>query len=573
MKYFFVFLISIPLNIYPQVTVNVDSLFFLQTVSGSRDSLSFFIRNISSQPIDLSVRNLKSEYTLSDSSLVILEGDSVRIWIRYQPRQNVIDRDLLFISGIDSTTGVIVGIYGSGKFGDGYDAATFNLYDTQLKSALTTLVSGHTSLGYNLARDKMYMEIDNKKVNGQGAPVNTLECVYTGRQAIGYVDRTNAQNSYNFNTEHTWPQSTFSENEPMKSDLYHLFPTDVNANSIRANYPFGKVVSAITWDSAGSRLGRNSLNQLVFEPRNVHKGDVSRSMFYFLIRYPQNYGSFFSQTQELVFREWNSFDTVSTIESARNSAIASFQLKRNPFIDHPEFVDRVYSFATNNVRPVNPILDVLPLKINYDSTQTGDSTLHYVYIANKGNGQLVIDSVSISDSRFKINPCSFVVNAYSNFKLPVHFKPDSSLNYNALLTVYSGSDLAEIVLTGIGIDNTLDLDEEFLSPNGFSLEQNYPNPFNPSTKIKYTIAKEDAAIGSSILVRLKVFDILGNEVVTLVNELQPAGTYEVEFSSSAGFVSGVYFYRLQAGDPSNSLYGTQGSRQVFVETKKMILIR
>ena len=85
----------------------------------------------------------------------------------------------------------------------------------------------------------------------------------------------------------------------------------------------------------------------------------------------------------------------------------------------------------------------------------------------------------------------------------------------------------------------------------FRLQQNYPNPFNPSTNIQY-------AIGSRQFVSLKVYDILGREIATLVNEEKPAGNYELEFDGTA-LPSGVYFYQLKAGN--------------FVETKKMILIR
>jgi len=108
-----------------------------------------------------------------------------------------------------------------------------------------------------------------------------------------------------------------------------------------------------------------------------------------------------------------------------------------------------------------------------------------------------------------------------------------------------------------------EIEAEVKAPNVFSLEQNYPNPFNPSTKIKYTIPEEVKGERQEVI--LKVYDILGNEVITLVNEEQPAGSYEVEFSSESSFqlvrnlTSGIYFYQLKAGD--------------FIQTKKMILLR
>ena len=105
-------------------------------------------------------------------------------------------------------------------------------------------------------------------------------------------------------------------------------------------------------------------------------------------------------------------------------------------------------------------------------------------------------------------------------------------------------------------------DEETPIASTFKLEQNYPNPFNPSTKIKFTIHQTLRQAQSVIQVTLKVYDILGNEIATLVNEELPAGEYEVEFNTSSinhHPSSGIYFYQLKSGN--------------FVETKKMILLK
>ena len=110
-------------------------------------------------------------------------------------------------------------------------------------------------------------------------------------------------------------------------------------------------------------------------------------------------------------------------------------------------------------------------------------------------------------------------------------------------------------------------------PSDFKLEQNYPNPFNPSTKIEFQIAE-------SGFVTLKIFDVLGIEITTLIDEELPAGEYEVEFNSSSNssfrlaryLTSGIYFYQLRVADPeSGSPTGKVG--QGFVETKKMLLLR
>jgi len=97
------------------------------------------------------------------------------------------------------------------------------------------------------------------------------------------------------------------------------------------------------------------------------------------------------------------------------------------------------------------------------------------------------------------------------------------------------------------------VDEEQINtiPTDFLLSQNYPNPFNPSTKIKYSVSQSSKVV-------LKVFDFLGNEIETLINEEKPAGSYELTWVA-ANLPSGVYFYQLKAGS--------------LLETKKMILLK
>jgi photosystem II stability/assembly factor-like uncharacterized protein len=106
------------------------------------------------------------------------------------------------------------------------------------------------------------------------------------------------------------------------------------------------------------------------------------------------------------------------------------------------------------------------------------------------------------------------------------------------------------------ISNVLtNVDHHLFIPKEFNLEQNYPNPFNPSTKISW-----QSPVGS--WQTLKVYDVLGKEVATLVDEYKPAGSYEVEFKSTVGsrqLASGIYYYQLRSGD--------------YVETKKMILMK
>jgi len=120
-------------------------------------------------------------------------------------------------------------------------------------------------------------------------------------------------------------------------------------------------------------------------------------------------------------------------------------------------------------------------------------------------------------------------------------------------------------LGGIITDVSENSQEEI--PTEYSLEQNFPNPFNPVTKIRYTIPSltlQDQQIEK--LVTLKVYDVLGNEISTLVNEEKQAGNYEIEFDGSK-LPSGIYFYQLKVGDRFSN------SGQSFIQTRKMILLK
>ena len=104
-----------------------------------------------------------------------------------------------------------------------------------------------------------------------------------------------------------------------------------------------------------------------------------------------------------------------------------------------------------------------------------------------------------------------------------------------------------------------DVKSEKPLPLKFELSQNYPNPFNPTTTIKYTIPFVKTLHATSLQsIQLKIYDVLGREVATLVNRKQQPGNYEVSFNA-VGLASGIYFYRLTAGNK--------------ISVKKMMLIK
>lgn len=143
------------------------------------------------------------------------------------------------------------------------------------------------------------------------------------------------------NAEHTWPQSKFSRNfdkETQKSDMHHLFPTDSQMNSDRGNHNFGEVVQDTKkLKCEGARLGRSAKGDLIFEPPQVHKGNVARALFYFSVRYEL----LIPGEMEEALRKWNKEDPVDEEEARRNEEIFKLQGTRNPFIDNPDLADRL----------------------------------------------------------------------------------------------------------------------------------------------------------------------------------------------------------------------------------------
>jgi len=127
-----------------------------------------------------------------------------------------------------------------------------------------------------------------------------------------------------------------------------------------------------------------------------------------------------------------------------------------------------------------------------------------------------------------------------------------SLIFTIIISASEGEAVSEIgtlssIITSIDNNNI---------PTKYILEQNHPNPFNPSTIIKYSIPINMSR--ESSIVSLKVYDVLGREVATLINREQSAGNYEVRFNAS-NLMSGIYYYRLQSGE--------------FNQSKKMVLLK
>lgn len=223
---------------------------------------------------------------------------------------------------------------------------------------LHALINPHTKLSYSITVVADIAARDT--TNGQ----KVVDCVYSGHRQV----YTPPWSWGTFSREHTWCHSWMptysSESGPEYSDLHHLFPTHQNnANGRRSNHPLGLVVN-VTYQYLDGKLGTNASGHVVYEPRHQQKGDAARALFYLATAYHGVNGKDWSfgylntvtlpalseapQDVELL-RQWHLQDPPDDWERARNESVFVRQQNRNPYVDHPEYVD-VIDFLTMTKR-------------------------------------------------------------------------------------------------------------------------------------------------------------------------------------------------------------------------------
>ena len=205
------------------------------------------------------------------------------------------------------------------------------------QSLLDYVVSNYkttSTMGYNTARDTLYGVIDLKENN-------ELSCVYSGYTITLDITQDPSTNAYNqgINCEHTWPQSMGAGDEPQKSDMHYLYPCKSNVNSSRGNDPYGEIIDTETdvWyrndysqntipikyiDEFAEKYNQSNGNDDRFEPREDHKGDAARAMFYFFAMYNNVADTNFWNAQKNIFLDWHYYDPADTLETDRTWAIA-----------------------------------------------------------------------------------------------------------------------------------------------------------------------------------------------------------------------------------------------------------
>jgi endonuclease I len=256
---------------------------------------------------------------------------------------------------------------GLAQIPSGYYNGTSGLNGSALKSKLHKIIRGHTERTYS----QLWTDFEKTDVKSNGKVWDMYSDVPGGTPSYEFTFGTNQCGTYSaegdcYNREHSFPKSWWgggtSSSDTMYTDLFHLVPTDGYVNNQRSSYPYGEVGTATWTSSNGSKLGTSNYGGYtgtVFEPIDAFKGDFARSYFYMATRYLSRFDSWASNTDMLdgsgfstwaldLLLDWHHQDPVSQKEINRNDSIYTIQGNRNPFIDHPEWVDSIWNPSSSS---------------------------------------------------------------------------------------------------------------------------------------------------------------------------------------------------------------------------------
>ena len=227
-----------------------------------------------------------------------------------------------------------------------------------------------------------------------------------------------------YNREHLWAQSWTSNDATEKTDLHHVYPTDGYVNNRRGNYAFGEVNSASWTSQNGGKLGScitTGFNGTVFEPIDEYKGDIARALMYVSVRYYQEDGSWSTSdmTNKSVIKDWamtmllrwHEEDPVDDKEINRNNAVYNIQRNRNPFVDYPDFANKIWDpHWSVDENEYTVLVNLWPNPATSTVNIKGEN-LEAVYMYN-AIGQLVLSLDVSNDEQSSIDVSGFNSGIY-----------------------------------------------------------------------------------------------------------------------------------------------------------------
>ena len=483
-----------------------------------------------------------------------------------------------------------------------YYSGTENLTGYALKSKIHDIISTKT---YNFHYDDLktlYGQTDVDRYYDYGADNNTyLLDIYsnnpTGTTAYHYtldniIGSANAE-GLGWNREHMMPQSSFNSAYPMYSDLFFVVPTDARINQLRSNYPYGKAGSTTYYTfTNGSKQASNGTPNAtytgrVYEPVDEFKGDVARTLLYFAVRYEGKLGAFNFTTnandptkdqnpldgsEEKAYENWyvamllnwHQQDPVSQREIDRNNSVFNIQKNRNPFVDHPEWVEMIWNQTPDNVAPSAPSSLLLErnsayfVNLVWQANSESDVLGYRIY----QDGVLVATSKTNSVSVDHLTPgttYNFTVKAYDSGNLE---SPQSNtISITTLATDIFAKDL-QIVKYLAGTNNNKAYEIANRTGHAVDLEKyklgiqlkisNYF--FAGPSELEGRIEHNESFVVINPNANFSCFDVSNAKFVSNAPALTFTGTNYVELSYKSTTIDAIGSKGVDNANANKSLY-------------------
>lgn len=485
---------------------------------------------------------------------------------------------------------------------EGYYSGTESLSGYALKSKLHDIISTKT---YNYHYDDLktlYGQTDIDRYYDYDASNSTyLLDIYsnnpTGTTAYHYtlnniIGSANAE-GLGWNREHMMPQSSFNNAYPMYSDLFFVIPTDARINQLRSNYPYGKGGSTVFHSfSNGSKILSNATPNAtytgrVYEPIDEFKGDIARSLLYYAVRYEGKLGSFnfttnandptkdqnpLDGTEEKAYENWyvamllnwHQQDPVSQREIDRNNSVFNLQKNRNPFVDHPEWVNLIWNQTPDNVAPSSPSQLSLErnsayfVTLNWQASPESDVLGYHIY----QDGVLVAKSKTTTISIDHLTPTTtynFEVKAYDSSYLE---SPQSNtMTVTTLESDIFAKDLQIIKYLEGSNDNKA---IEIVNKTGHSvnldkyklgIQQKISNYFFASpSELEGRIENNESFVVINPKANFSCFNIADAKFVSTAPALAFSGTEYVELSYKSTTIDAIGAKGIDNTNANKSLY-------------------
>lgn len=340
----------------------------------------------------------------------------------------------------------------------GYYTSLNGKKDVALKTAARDIIYNHTRVSSYSDLPQYFRDTDRRP------GTNLWWEMYSGETFYIYSFE-------GLNREHSVPKSWWggSTSVAAYTDLNHLFPSEMRANSAKSNYPLGTVLTS-TFDNGVSKVGYAVAGQggsasKVYEPADEYKGDFARTYFYMATCYAgyltwkytymfQDTDLTLNQWSQSLLLKWHRQDPVSQKEIDRNEAVYRFQNNRNPFIDFPDLAEYIWGnkrgqmFSTalpgTPTGEVNLIAPIQDMEVDFGQVAIGDEATQKLFFKGEnmtGSLTLTLSSKSENPEMFSIADQSIkasLVNAESGYWLNITYKPTSMGNHSARLIISDG---------------------------------------------------------------------------------------------------------------------------------------